>query len=101
MSDEADRFKNPTGDHIILPDEKNFYFKNHPGPPKADIVVPGGQFAIEGIDKPNELPKTKARIAKQPPKGKNPIKYGGPSMESVVVVGGLLLLVGFAASRKA
>lgn len=105
MSDEADRFSKPTGSHIILPDEKNFYFKNHPGPPKADIVVPGGQFAIEGVDTPVNpdkpyLPKTKARIAKQQPRGKNPIHYGGPSVAGVLVVGGALLLVGLATTRK-
>jgi hypothetical protein len=103
--DEADRFAKPTGSHIILPDEKNFYFKNKPEIPKADIVVPGGQFAIEGVDTPVNpdkpyLPKTKARIAKQQPKGKNPIHYGGPSVAGVLVVGGALLLVGLATTRK-
>ena len=105
--DEADRFAKPTGSHIILPDEKNFYFKNHPGPPKADIVVPGGQFAIEGIDTPskpieNNLPKTKARIAKETDRRnrKNPIHYGGPSVAGVLVVGSALLLVGLATTRK-
>jgi hypothetical protein len=103
--DEADAFAKPTGSHIILPDEKNFYFKNRPGPPKADIVVPGGQFAIEGIDTPpkeNNLPKTKARIAKETDRlnKKNPVRYGGPSVGSVLVVGGALLLVGLATSRK-
>lgn len=101
MSEESDSFAKPTGDHVILPNEKNFYFHAKQEPPRADIVVPGGQFAIEGIDKPNELPKTKARIAKQSPNGKNPIRYGGPSLESAVIVGGILLVVGFAASRKA
>ena len=134
MSDEADAFAKPTGSHIILPNEKNFYFHNEESPPKADIVVPGGQFAIEGIDtsgdaevdklraqanairkqnpyaaakldqKANErekannaayLPNTKARIAKR-----NPIGYGGPSATAVAVVGGMLLIVGWAAGRK-
>lgn len=100
--DEADRFAKPTGSHIILPNEKNFYFKNVPETPKADIVVPGGQFAIEGVDTPTYLPKTVARIDKRIDNKKrgNPIRYGGPSLAGVLVVGGALLLVGMATTRK-
>lgn len=100
MSDEADEFAKPTGSHVILPDEKNFFFHDVKNPPKADIVVPGGQFAIDGIDVENKLPKTKARIEARKPKGHNPIRYGGPSIESVVIVGTVLGLVGWGLSRK-